>query len=203
MPHRIVPPLCRSSSCAIHRWHLPVQKRVATVAGQAVTLSQPQLAVRAVSPTPTPSKAARTVGRHAMAVRREPAVRCSRPLRLVVRAGTRIAELVPKVEASRVAAPAVEAREQMKLRHVLLLVVREMVRHKTHRELVGETLSRSVQRADELSEFLPMYPDACLFPSRLREGWRRRSRKAIAHRAKARSARVAPQPSQYEKRGSG
>jgi 60 kDa SS-A/Ro ribonucleoprotein len=69
----------------------------------------------------------------------------------------RIAELVPKVEASRVAALAIEAREQMKLRHVPLLLVREMARLKSHREFVGETLARIVQRADELSEFLAIY----------------------------------------------
>src|SRR5437870_5504486 len=41
----------------------------------------------------------------------------------------RIAELVPKVAAARVAGLAVEAREQMKLRHAPLLLVREMARH--------------------------------------------------------------------------
>jgi hypothetical protein len=54
----------------------------------------------------------------------------------------RIAELVPKVEPERVAALAIEAREQMKLRHAPLLLVREMARHKTHRGLVAETLDR-------------------------------------------------------------
>ncbi|HEY4047518.1 MAG TPA: TROVE domain-containing protein [Acidobacteriaceae bacterium] len=69
----------------------------------------------------------------------------------------RIRELVPKVEASRVAALAVEARETMKLRHVPLLLVREMARHKTHRGLVAETLARVIQRADELAEFVSIY----------------------------------------------
>ena len=69
----------------------------------------------------------------------------------------RIAELVPKVEPERVAALAVEAREQMKLRHVPLLLVREMARHKTHRVLVAETLERVIQRADELAEFVAIY----------------------------------------------
>jgi len=66
----------------------------------------------------------------------------------------RIAELVPKVQAERVAALAIEAREQMKLRHAPLLLVREMARHKTHRGLVAETLERVIQRADELCEFV-------------------------------------------------
>jgi 60 kDa SS-A/Ro ribonucleoprotein len=54
----------------------------------------------------------------------------------------RIAELVPKVAAEKVAAIAVEAREQMKLRHAPLLLVREMARHKTHRALVADALAR-------------------------------------------------------------
>ena len=69
----------------------------------------------------------------------------------------RIAELVPKVQAERVAALAIEAREQMKLRHAPLLLVREMARHKTHRGLVAETLERVIQRADELCEFVAIY----------------------------------------------
>jgi hypothetical protein len=69
----------------------------------------------------------------------------------------RIADLVPTVDADRVAVLAVEAREKMKLRHAPLLLVREMARHKTHRALVAETLSRVIQRADELSEFVAIY----------------------------------------------
>jgi hypothetical protein len=69
----------------------------------------------------------------------------------------RIAALVPKVEAENVAALAGEAREQMKLRHAPLFVVREMARHKTHRHLVADTLMRVIQRADELSEFVAIY----------------------------------------------
>jgi len=74
-----------------------------------------------------------------------------------VEIGGRTAELVPKVEAERVAALAIEAREQMNLRHVPLLLVREMARHKTHRGLVAETLERVIQRADELCEFVAIY----------------------------------------------
>ena len=69
----------------------------------------------------------------------------------------RIAELVPKVAAEKVAALAVEAREQMKLRHAPLLLVREMARHATHRALVADTLARVIQRADELAEFVAIY----------------------------------------------
>src|SRR4051794_12247183 len=66
----------------------------------------------------------------------------------------RIRELVPRVDAEAVAALAVEAREHMKLRHAPLLLAREMARHATHRQLVGETLARIIQRADELAEFV-------------------------------------------------
>jgi 60 kDa SS-A/Ro ribonucleoprotein len=69
----------------------------------------------------------------------------------------RIRELVPKVAAEKVAALAMEARSHMKLRHAPLLLVREMARVATHRQLVAETLFRVIQRADELSEFVALY----------------------------------------------
>jgi len=69
----------------------------------------------------------------------------------------RIAELVPKVAPEKVAALAVEARTNMKLRHAPLLLVREMARLKTHRAMVAETLEQVIQRADELSEFVAIY----------------------------------------------
>src|SRR5579859_31648 len=69
----------------------------------------------------------------------------------------RIRALVPQVAAERVAALAVEARERMKLRHVPLLLVREMARYASHRALVAEALSRVIQRADELAGFVTIY----------------------------------------------
>lgn len=71
--------------------------------------------------------------------------------------GERIAALVPMVNPLAVAYFAVEARSQMNLRHVPLLLVREMARHTTHRHLVADTLRAVIQRADELSEFLALY----------------------------------------------
>ena len=58
-----------------------------------------------------------------------------------------------------VAQVAIEAREQMKLRHMPLYLVRELARHpdKEARKLVGETLARVIQRPDELAEFLGIY----------------------------------------------
>jgi len=69
----------------------------------------------------------------------------------------RIVETIPKVAPTTVAAMAIEAREQMKLRHVPLLLVREMARLDTHKHLVAATLARVIQRADELSEFVAIY----------------------------------------------
>ncbi len=69
----------------------------------------------------------------------------------------RMHELVPKVAPDRVAAMAVEARSNMKLRHAPLLLVREMARHASHRALVGDTLAQVIQRADELTEFVAIY----------------------------------------------
>jgi hypothetical protein len=69
----------------------------------------------------------------------------------------RIRSLVPQVAADKVAALAIEARERMKLRHVPLLLVREMACYASHRGLVAETLTRVIQRADELAEFLAIY----------------------------------------------
>jgi len=56
-----------------------------------------------------------------------------------------------------VAALAVEARTQMKLRHVPLLIVREMARTPTLKPYVATTLASIIQRADELAEFVALY----------------------------------------------
>jgi 60 kDa SS-A/Ro ribonucleoprotein len=69
----------------------------------------------------------------------------------------RIQSLVPLVNPHKVAEMAVEARERMKLRHVPLLVAREMARLDTHKRLVGDLLPKILKRADELSEFLALY----------------------------------------------
>jgi 60 kDa SS-A/Ro ribonucleoprotein len=70
---------------------------------------------------------------------------------------TRIAGLVKQVPAERVAAIALEARGQMKLRHVPLLLVTEMAKLKTHRHVVAATTESVIQRADELAEILAIY----------------------------------------------
>lgn len=67
----------------------------------------------------------------------------------------RIAELIKEVPADKVASLAIEARENFKLRHVPLLLVRELSRQGYKK--TGETLSRVIQRPDELTEFLSIY----------------------------------------------
>jgi hypothetical protein len=71
----------------------------------------------------------------------------------------RIHHLAMQVHPDFVASLAVEAREKMKLRHVSLLLVRELARVILYGQdrLVSNTLSRVIQRADELTEFLALY----------------------------------------------
>lgn len=68
-----------------------------------------------------------------------------------------IKRLVPLCDPVYVASLAVEARYEQKLRHVPLLVVREMARHNTHKHLVGSTLAEVINRPDEIAEFLSLY----------------------------------------------
>jgi len=81
----------------------------------------------------------------------------------------RIAKLVPLVEPEKVAEMAIAAREDMKLRHAPLLLVREMARHEGHKALVAATLERIVQRPDELTEFLAIYWADALGPMQQRK----------------------------------
>lgn len=70
----------------------------------------------------------------------------------------RITNLVALCKPADVAALAIEARESYKLRHVPLLLVRELARHPQRPvRLVSTTIARVVQRADELTEFLSIY----------------------------------------------
>jgi len=69
----------------------------------------------------------------------------------------RIEKLVGQVKPEEASNLAIEAREQMKLRHAPLLVVRAMAKLPEHRKLVGETLAKIIQRPDELTEFLAIY----------------------------------------------
>ncbi len=69
----------------------------------------------------------------------------------------RIGALVKDVPAAKVSEIAVRARNEQKLRHVPLLLAREMARIPSHNEYVADTLDAVIQRADELSEFVSLY----------------------------------------------
>ena len=69
--------------------------------------------------------------------------------------GERIARLAGEVRPEEVASLAVEAREQMKLRHAPLWLCRAMARARS--PLLAVTLERVIQRPDELAEFLALY----------------------------------------------
>lgn len=68
-----------------------------------------------------------------------------------------IANLIPKVAPATVAAIAIEARKDQKLRHTPLFIAREMLRHEEHRRLVGGVLSAICTRPDMLTDFLALY----------------------------------------------
>lgn len=69
----------------------------------------------------------------------------------------RIASLIPQCRPEFVAACAYHARTDMKLRHVPLLLVREMARLPKHKALVARLLADVIQRPDEITEFLAIY----------------------------------------------
>lgn len=66
-----------------------------------------------------------------------------------------VSEVIKRHGLAPVANLAIEARETQHLRHAPLMLVREMARHGG--PLVSSTLTRVIQRADELAEFLSMY----------------------------------------------
>lgn len=74
---------------------------------------------------------------------------------------TRISTLVldPKIKPEDVCALAIEARSVMGLRHVPLYLISELCYRKDIKNwsLIEETLSKVIQRADELTEFLAIY----------------------------------------------
>src|SRR5687768_11717 len=67
----------------------------------------------------------------------------------------RIARLASTLPPDVVASLAIEAREQMHLRHAPLWLVRALAPNGGR--IVGDTLARVIQRADELTEFVALY----------------------------------------------
>jgi 60 kDa SS-A/Ro ribonucleoprotein len=69
----------------------------------------------------------------------------------------RISSLAAQINPTMLALLAIEARETMKLRHVPLLLLLTLVKTGRGTSLVSETITRVIQRADELNELLAMY----------------------------------------------
>ena len=68
----------------------------------------------------------------------------------------RMKTLVPLCAPQQVADIAVKAREEGRLRHAPLLLLRELARH-PDRPKIADSLARVIQRADEPAEFLALY----------------------------------------------
>ena len=69
----------------------------------------------------------------------------------------RIATLVGEVDPVKCANIAIEAREKMKLRHAPLWIALSMAKLPEHKKHVAATLTRIIQRVDEIAEFLSLY----------------------------------------------
>lgn len=69
----------------------------------------------------------------------------------------RIAQLCTQVTGPELATLAIKARNDLKLRHVPLWLVRQMARLHPGSQLVSNTLATVVQRPDELAEFMALY----------------------------------------------
>lgn len=68
-----------------------------------------------------------------------------------------IKELVPKCETQFLVETAIKAKEDMKLRHVPLFIVREMARYNQHKSAVRLVLPEVITRPDDLTEFVSLY----------------------------------------------
>lgn len=73
-----------------------------------------------------------------------------------VKIADRIKALVAECDPVEVERLAITAREQMKLRHAPLLLMRELARH-PKKPKIHDALARVIQRADELAEFIAIY----------------------------------------------
>lgn len=68
----------------------------------------------------------------------------------------RILTLIPQCDPSAVAALAVEARHEMNLRHVPLLLLAGLTNN-FNGKMIGDTIARTIGRADELAELVSIY----------------------------------------------
>lgn len=98
----------------------------------------------------------------------------------------RIVALIPKVKPDTVAEIAIQARKNMKLRHVPLLIVATMAKlTPEYRKLVPIVMAGVIQRADELTEFMAIY-------------WKNGKSPKFAHCVRRGLANVFPTFNEYE-----
>jgi 60 kDa SS-A/Ro ribonucleoprotein len=71
--------------------------------------------------------------------------------------GQRIAELVKQVPAEDVARVAIQAKQDMRLRHVPLLLAVELCKTKEGRAQMKHVLPQIITRPDDATEFLAIY----------------------------------------------
>ena len=71
--------------------------------------------------------------------------------------GQRITELCGQVPAEEIARIAVQAKEDMRLRHVPLLLASELAKSKDGKALLKSVLPRVILRPDDITEFLSIY----------------------------------------------
>lgn len=70
---------------------------------------------------------------------------------------SRIKDLTKECDAQDVADIALRAKHDMRLRHVPLLLVRELFRDRDSRKLAADTLAKIISRPDDITEFLALY----------------------------------------------
>lgn len=70
---------------------------------------------------------------------------------------TRICDIIKQIEPQEVAAVAIQAKEDMRLRHTPLLIARELARTKRGRAELKHVLPRLITRPDDITEFLAIY----------------------------------------------
>lgn len=108
--------------------------------------------------------------------------------------GARIAELSAKVTPQELAALAIEARSAHNLRHVPLVLLKALATRGGR--IVGDTIAQTIQRADELSEFVSVYwsPDKQKLSKQVKLGLARAFRKfdeyALAKYDRAKAVRL-------------
>jgi hypothetical protein len=102
-----------------------------------------------------------------------------------VKVADHIKTLIPQITPEKVAEIAIEARSRMKLRHVPLLIAREMARLHEHKHMVGYVLANVIQRPDELAEYLSLY-------------WKDEGRRPLSGQSKKGLARAFTKFSEYQ-----